>query len=43
MQTMDFAKTAGGHASLIAAPQQLAPDIAGFINSVRTDLLPVFA
>ena len=35
VQTLDFAHTAGGHANLIAAPGQLAPDIAGFVNSVR--------
>ena len=35
MQALNFVKTAGGKANLIAAPQQLAPDIAGFVNTVR--------
>lgn len=32
---MNFVNTEGGTANLIAAPLQLAPDIAGFINTVR--------
>ncbi len=33
-QTLDLAKTAGGPANLVAAPQQLAPGVAGFLNTV---------
>ena len=35
VQGLNFVNTAGGSANLIAAPQQLAPDIASFVNTVR--------
>ncbi len=38
MQTVDYVKNAGGVANLAAVPRQLAPDVAGIVNSVRPSL-----